>query len=185
MIYRNVIAATIALTVCVVGSSNAAAQRHGGFGGASFGHSSFRGSGSARMTSGFTGAGSRFRPELSRDFRGEHGGFRHHRRFNDSFFFDDFDDPFFYPFGYYGYYPANSYDSYDYGRDANQVDGGYTGSLVEEVQLRLAEAGYYHAAIDGVSGNATRAAIRQYQRAHRLTADGQIRGPLLATMRLR
>jgi peptidoglycan hydrolase-like protein with peptidoglycan-binding domain len=35
-----------------------------------------------------------------------------------------------------------------------------------------------------VSGNATRRAIREYQRAHNLPADGQIRGRLLTTMGL-
>ena len=52
------------------------------------------------------------------------------------------------------------------------------------VQLRLARAGYYHGAIDEVSGNATRQAIRDYQRAHSLPADGQIRGRLLTSMGL-
>ncbi len=36
----------------------------------------------------------------------------------------------------------------------------------------------------GSSGNATRRAIRQYERAHSLPADGQIRGRLLTTMGL-
>jgi peptidoglycan hydrolase-like protein with peptidoglycan-binding domain len=54
--------------------------------------------------------------------------------------------------------------------------------LIGQVQLRLARAGYYHGAIDGVSGNATRRAIREYERAHSLPADGQIRGRLLTTM---
>jgi peptidoglycan hydrolase-like protein with peptidoglycan-binding domain len=56
--------------------------------------------------------------------------------------------------------------------------------LVGQVQLRLARAGYYHGAVDGVSGNATRRAIRDYERAHSLPADGQIRGRLLTTMGL-
>jgi Putative peptidoglycan binding domain len=44
--------------------------------------------------------------------------------------------------------------------------------------------GYYHGAIDGVSGTATRRAIRQYERAHGLPADGQIGGRLVTTMGL-
>jgi len=43
---------------------------------------------------------------------------------------------------------------------------------------------YYRGVIDGVSGNATRRAIRDYQRAHSLPADGQIRGRLLTSMGL-
>ena len=67
----------------------------------------------------------------------------------------------------------------------HRVDSaGYTDSLVGQVQVRLARAGYYHGAIDGVSGNATRRAIREYERAHGLPADGQIRGGLLTTMGL-
>ena len=36
MIYRNVIAATIVVTVCILAGSNAMAQRHGGFSGGGF-----------------------------------------------------------------------------------------------------------------------------------------------------
>ena len=68
MIYRNVIAATIVVTVCILAGSNAMAQRHGGFSGGGF-----RG--------GFNGHG----------FRGDR--FRH-RDFGDRFvFFGDFGDP--------------------------------------------------------------------------------------------
>ncbi|MDP9185984.1 MAG: peptidoglycan-binding protein, partial [Verrucomicrobiota bacterium] len=121
-----------------------------------------------------------------RGFRGDR--FRH-RDFDDFVFFGDFWDPFFYyPYPYYGYYPYGYYpdgyghDSYDL--SVYQSRAGYTDSLVGQVQLRLARAGYYRGAIDGVSGNATRRAIRDYQRAHSLPADGQIRGRLLTTMGL-
>jgi len=38
--------------------------------------------------------------------------------------------------------------------------------------------------VDGVSGNATRRAIREYERAHGLPADSQIGGGLLTTVGL-
>jgi Putative peptidoglycan binding domain len=181
MIYRNVIAATILVTVCILAGSNAMAQRHGGFSGGGF-----RGGGSTFGRAGFNSGG--FRGGFNgHGFRGDR--FRH-RDFDDRFvFFGDFGDPFFYyPYPYYGYYP---YGYYPYGYGYNSYDqpvyqgsAGYTDSLTGQVQVRLARAGYYHGAIDGVSGNATRRAIREYERAHSLPADGQIRGRLLTTMGL-
>jgi Putative peptidoglycan binding domain len=192
MTYKNLIVATITVTVCILGGSNAMAQRHGGSGGGGF-----AGGGRAFGRTGFNGG---FRGGFNgRDFSGRSfrdGGFRgdrFHRRFNDFVFFGDFGDPFFYdPYSYYGYYP-NHYYPYGYGygygyesynQPAYRGSAGYAGSLVEQVQLRLAKAGYYRAPIDGVSGNATRSAIRQYERAHSLPEDGQIRGRLLTTMGL-
>src|SRR5438477_11036796 len=54
--------------------------------------------------------------------------------------------PFYYPYPYYGY-PYGAYDSYGYGADY----GGYgaSGSLVVQVQRRLATAGLYSCPIDG------------------------------------
>jgi hypothetical protein len=198
MIYKNLVVATIALTVCTFGGSNAMAQRHGGprgggfaGGGHTFGKTGFNGG----FRGGFNGGGFRGRFN-GRDFSGRgfrNGGFRgdrfRHRRFNDFVFFGDFGDPFFYyPYPYYGSYPTDYYP-YGYGYESYsqplyQGNAGYAVSLVEKVQLRLAHAGYYHAAIDGVSGNATRKAIREYERAHGLPVDGQIRGTLLTTMGL-
>jgi putative peptidoglycan binding protein len=61
-----------------------------------------------------------------------------------------------YPYGYYG----GDYGSgYGYG-DSSQ-------SRVAELQRRLARAGYYHGAIDGIMGPATRRAIRAYERDNR------------------
>jgi Putative peptidoglycan binding domain len=59
-----------------------------------------------------------------------------------------------YPYGYYGGYGSG----YGYG-DSSQ-------SRVAELQRRLASAGYYHGAIDGIMGPATRRAIRAYERDH-------------------
>jgi len=188
MTYRNLVAATIVVTVCIFVGSNAMAQRHGGFGGGGFrgGGGGFRAGGGAFGRTGFNGGG--FRGGFNgRGFRGDR--FRH-RDFDGRFvFFGDFGDPFFYyPYPYYGYYPYGyypygyGYDSYD--QPVYQGRGGYTDSLIGQVQLRLARSGYYHGAIDGVSGNATRSAIREYERAHSLPADGQISGRLLTTMGL-
>ena len=54
MIYRNVIAATIVVTVCILAGSNAMAQRHGGFSGGGF-----RGGGGAFGRAGFNSGGFR------------------------------------------------------------------------------------------------------------------------------
>jgi Putative peptidoglycan binding domain len=59
-----------------------------------------------------------------------------------------------YPYGYYGGYGSG----YGYGDSS--------GSRVAELQRRLASAGYYHGAIDGIIGPATRRAIRAYERDH-------------------
>ena len=60
-----------------------------------------------------------------------------------------------YPYGYYGY---------NYGSGYGYSDS--SGSRVAQLQSRLASAGYYHGAIDGVMGPATRRAIRAYERDH-------------------
>jgi Putative peptidoglycan binding domain len=71
-----------------------------------------------------------------------------------------------------------------YNQPVYQGSPGYTDQLVEQIQLRLALAGYYHGSIDGVSGNGTRRAIREYKRAHGLPEDGKIGPQLLMTMGL-
>jgi Putative peptidoglycan binding domain len=98
-------------------------------------------------------------------------------RFNDFIVFDNFGFPFFpfyypypyYPYGYGGYGYQGGYDQYGY--DAYQ--GGYgNGSSVVQLQRRLARAGYYHGAIDGIMGPATRRAIRAYEGTHNQRAYG-------------
>lgn len=59
-----------------------------------------------------------------------------------------------YPYGYYGGYGSG----YGYGDSSP--------SRVTALQSRLARAGYYHGAIDGIMGPATRRAIRAYERDH-------------------
>src|SRR5437762_6902348 len=68
----------------------------------------------------------------------------------------------------YGYGYPNGYGN-PYGND-NYYGGSAYGrgygnrSTVAQVQRRLAQAGYYHGAIDGVMGPQTRRAIRAYER---------------------
>ena len=92
--------------------------------------------------------------------------FRRFHRFNNRtfIFVDTFGFPFFYPYPYYGYYP---YGYYGY----NDSGYGY-GNTVVEVQRGLARAGYYHGAIDGIMGPATRRAIRAYERDHNQRSYG-------------
>jgi hypothetical protein len=119
---------------------------------------------------------------------------RHHHRFN-NVFFADFGFPYYgygwgYPYyGYgYGYDPYDdgyySYDEGYYGDNGGVYEGRLDASLVLQVQRRLARAGYYHGAIDGVVGGGTRSAVRAYERSHRLPVDGVIDNNLLATMGL-
>ncbi len=42
------------------------------------------------------------------------------------------------------------------------------------IQQKLADLGYYRAAIDGVNGRATKAAVRAFQYEYGLTADGVV-----------
>ena len=96
-------------------------------------------------------------------------------------FIDTFGFPFWgwgwgwgYPYGYYGYGYPYGYDYYG-GSAYGYGDQGYgygNGSSVVELQRRLARAGYYHGAIDGIMGPATRRALREYERTHNQSAYG-------------
>jgi|GEM_PF-1430559 hypothetical protein len=90
----------------------------------------------------------------------------------------------YYPYGYSSYYPYDySYGYYGYNRPG--YDTYANGSIVIQVQSRLARAGYYHGRIDGVMGLRTHYAIRAYERDHGLRVDGAISGSLLRNMGLR
>jgi hypothetical protein len=90
----------------------------------------------------------------------------------------------YYPYGYSSYYPYDySYGYYGYNRPG--YDTYANGSVVIQVQSRLARAGYYHGPIDGVMGPRTHYAIQAYERDHGLRVDGVISGQLLRTMGLR
>ncbi len=91
--------------------------------------------------------------------------------------------------GYYGggYYPNAGYGyNSGYGYNGGYSQGGYAsrGNVVAQVQSRLARAGYYRGAIDGVMGPRTRYAIRAYEGRHGLPIDGVIDRRLLATLGL-
>jgi len=97
----------------------------------------------------------------------------HFNHFNNVVFIGDFGFPWWwgwgwgpswgwgsgYPYGYYGGYNYGGYGS-GYGYSDS------SGSRVAELQSRLASAGYYHGAIDGIMGPGTRRAIRAYERDH-------------------
>jgi hypothetical protein len=96
-------------------------------------------------------------------------------------------------FGYpysYGYYPYDSYGTYPYsygyyGYNRPGYNTYANGSIVIQVQSRLARAGYYRGPIDGAMGPRTHYAILAYERNHGLRADGTINGQLLRNLGLR
>jgi len=90
--------------------------------------------------------------------------------------------PYAYDYGYpYAYtYPSNYYDEYPTGYTTTTYttsrygDLAYDDNLVVAVQERLARAGYYLGAIDGVAGPETRSAIARWEGNHGMYADGLI-----------
>ena len=69
----------------------------------------------------------------------------------------------------YGYgnqgYGSQGYGYRDQGRgNDNQANGYGDRSSIEQLQRRLARAGYYHGAIDGIMGPETRSAISAFER---------------------
>jgi hypothetical protein len=72
---------------------------------------------------------------------------------------------------YYGYYPPYGYYPYGY-YGSGYYGAGYGGygygdrSRVAGMQRQLAQAGYYHGAIDGIMGPRTRYALRAYRHDH-------------------
>src|SRR6266487_1396430 len=73
--------------------------------------------------------------------------------------------PYAFNYGYYssGYYPSHRYD---YDRYSDPAYGYADRSSIAQLQRRLARAGYYNGAIDGIMGSQTRRAIRAYERAY-------------------
>ena len=59
-----------------------------------------------------------------------------------------------------------------------------SGATVTEIQRRLKDWGYYDGAVDGVYGSRTEAAVRWFQRANGLSADGQAGTQTLAALGL-
>ena len=56
--------------------------------------------------------------------------------------------------------------------------------MLENVQLALRDAGYYHGMIDGLVGPQTRAAIAAYQRDNGLEVTAAVDEPTLVTLGL-
>ena len=59
---------------------------------------------------------------------------------------------------------------------------GSTGSVVRQIQEKLAAWGYYDGAVDGVYGSRTEAAVRYFQEKNGLTVDGKAGDQTLAAM---
>ena len=59
---------------------------------------------------------------------------------------------------------------------------GDRGSAVSSIQQRLKQAGYYTGAIDGVFTSATESALKEFQAAKRLVADGIVGSKTLAAL---
>ena len=86
-----------------------------------------------------------------------------------------------YPGYGYGYGDPYAY-GYGYPYNSGYAYGG--GSVVADVQVRLARRGYYHGTVDGVAGPRTRRAIARWEATHGLIADGRIDRTLLRSLGL-
>ena len=129
-----------------------------------------------------------------------HGGYGYYNGGRVNFYYGGFGYPFFfgypywggysyygYPYGYYGNPSVGAYYSYDpRGVYQGRVVSGNAerGSLAAQVQQQLAAAGYYHGEIDGIVGDGTRRAIRNYKRANGMPVNGEINDQLLSAMGL-
>jgi Ni/Co efflux regulator RcnB len=114
-----------------------------------------------------------------------HRHYRHHRSRSNVFFGIGLGYPYYgYGYPYHGSYPYG-YGYYPRPRAVVYAETAYTDdATVAAVQRRLARAGYYRGAIDGVIGHGTRSAIRAFERNNGLPIDGRIDRRLLATMGL-
>lgn len=169
-------------------TSSAVAAGPGGFHGGGF-HGSVAAGANGRGAAVFRG--SRGFAGRSNVIRGRNGHYYRYDRYRHVFV----DLGFFYPFGFYDYgypywygypygYDYYGYDpNYDYQVAANQRPG--VPNIEVAVQAELARHGYYHGPLDGVIGEGTRRAIREYQRAHDLPVTGEITPELLDSMKLR
>ena len=98
-----------------------------------------------------------------------------------------------YPYSYgYNSYPSGYYyaDEYPAGYTTTTTryvtsgygDLAYDDNIVVAVQERLARAGYYVGAIDGVAGPETRSAVARWEGNHGMYADGRIDSRSLSSM---
>jgi Putative peptidoglycan binding domain len=179
-------------------TSAVSAAPHGGHGGGQFASMPARGGHTFTRSGMGTWSGQRWGGGTWSG-RNWNGNWRHHNHNNnDVIFIGSFGFPFWgwgwgwgypygygygYPYGGYGYgYPYGYGYDYNYGNyygDAGYGDQGYGysdryrgKSSVAQLQRRLARAGYYSGAIDGIMGPETRRAIRAYERSQNQRAYG-------------
>jgi hypothetical protein len=166
----------------------------GRFSGSRFSGSGFSGSRFSRsgFSSRFNGSG--FSGSRFSGSRFDHGRFRHDH-FEHQHFGSHSSNVVFYTYpsyGYYGYTPSYySYPDYDYVPEyyddsssytyryapayrERVVEGRATESLATDVQTELARRGYYRAPIDGIIGEGTRRALRNFQNDAGLPVTGRM-----------
>ncbi|MDR3050834.1 MAG: peptidoglycan-binding protein [Oscillospiraceae bacterium] len=69
--------------------------------------------------------------------------------------------------------PQPSRGSSGSGASSGLLKSGSSGTEVRKLQVRLAELGYYSGGADGIFGSSTANAVKAFQRANGLSADGQ------------
>ena len=164
------------------------------FSGNGFSGSRFSGSGFSSRFNGSGFSGSRFSGSRFDGSRFDHGRFRHDH-FEHQHFGSHFSNAVFYTYpsyGYYGYTPSYySYPDYDYVPEyyddsssytyryaptyrERVVEGRATESLATDVQTELARRGYYRGPIDGIIGEGTRRALRNFQNDAGLPVTGRM-----------
>jgi hypothetical protein len=146
---------------------------------AAFAHRFNQGVGSSRISTNRAALASSRR--WSGNGNGNGNWHRHHRHHRNNFVFIGG----FYPYSWYYPYGYNDYGYYSSAQTVYDGAASYDdGSLVAQLQSRLAGRGYYRGAVDGVMGPQTRRAIRAFERANGLPVDGLIDDQLLSTMGL-
>lgn len=66
--------------------------------------------------------------------------------------------------------------------DDGTLRNGSTGSAVKSVQQKLKDLGYYTGSVDGTFGSGTESAVKEFQKANGLTADGIVGSRTLSTL---
>lgn len=69
---------------------------------------------------------------------------------------------------------ASVKSSEDINMNTNKIVGGKQQIELKQVQTALKNAGYYQGTVDGKMGKKTRKAVRAFQKANKLPADGQV-----------
>jgi Putative peptidoglycan binding domain len=96
---------------------------------------------------------------------------------------DSYGDPYGYNDYLYGSYDYNTQDPYSYysGYAAPAQSGN---AVISSVQSQLAKLGYYHGAVDGVTGDETEAALARYQEDNDLSVTGTFTAATLQSLGL-